>query len=91
MLASEKAQNKLRIKVQQELKEIMFDNNDYICRIKRQQYANRSLREQSWDKRKRFIAAKKRTERKDAYRRTCKIRNDIDDLFNDAQRTPRYR
>lgn len=91
MPATAKSQNKLRIKVQMELKAILFDDNDYITRLKDQQSVNRGMRQQAWKKRKQFIATKKRLERQNAYQRTCEIRREIDDLFDDAQRTPRYR
>lgn len=85
MPESPKSQNKLRLKVQSELKAALFDNNRYIINLKAQQAANRDLRRKPKDKRKSFIEAKKRSEREAAYIRTREIRAE----FVDAQRTPR--
>jgi len=80
-----KSKNKLRIRVQAELKKALFDDNEYITYLKRKQVKNREFRKCSKYERRKTIHEQRRQEAIAAYRRTKEIRC----MFNDAQDTPR--
>lgn len=85
MPESGKSKNKLRIRVQAELKQILFDENPYILSLKKQQAQNREFRQKKKTERKKIIKGQKYQEAFAAYRVSCQIRSE----FIDAQNTPR--
>lgn len=88
---SPKSKNKLRIRVQAELKSVFFDENNYINSLKIKHEHNREMRKKTNSERKRFKHAAKRDERRqaatDAYNNAQQIRV----MFFEAQNIPRRR
>ncbi|MDE6250841.1 MAG: hypothetical protein K2M34_04400 [Alphaproteobacteria bacterium] len=84
---TEKAQNRLRLTVQQELFKKLFTENEYIQKQAAKQKAKRQLRSQPKSVQKKFKQAKKRTEAIAAR----KFEKEMDEMFIDAQCTPRKR
>lgn len=82
---SGKSKNKLRIRVQAELKKALFDDNEYIILLKQKQAINREFRRSSKSERRKTIREHRRQDAMNAYRRAQEIRS----MFNDAQDTPR--
>ena len=82
---SAKSKNKLRIRVQAELKQILFDENSYILSLKKQQEEKREFRQKSKSARKQIIKNQRRHDAADAYQHAQQIKS----IFADAQNTPR--
>lgn len=85
MPESGKSQNKLRIRVQAELKKILFDENPYILSLKKQQEVNREFRQKSRSERKQISQNERRRDAAAAYRHSQQIMS----IFAEAQNTPR--
>ncbi|MGN0916605.1 MAG: hypothetical protein ACI4NZ_00110 [Candidatus Enterousia sp.] len=82
---SGKSKNKLRIRVQAELKQILFDENSYIVSLKKQQEEKREFRKKTKAARKKIIQNERRRDAADAYHHAQQIKS----IFADAQHTPR--
>lgn len=82
---SGKSKNKLRIRVQAELKQILFDENPYILSLQKQQEEKREFRKKTKAARKQIIKNQRRRDAADAYHHAQQIMS----IFADAQNTPR--
>lgn len=80
-----KSKNELCMRVQAEIKQILFDDNQYIIMLKHKQAINRAFRKKNKKQRKRAISEQRRQDAIDAYRYAQQIRG----LFFEAQNTPR--
>ncbi len=82
---SGKSRNKLRLKVQQELKELLFDNSAYIAKLKQKAEANRAFRQKPRTERAKATRAKRQ---RVAYSVYCEQKQ-VNALFIEAQNIPR--
>jgi len=82
---NKKKKNELRLRVQTELKQALFDDNGYIIALKKRQEAKREFRQKTKYERTKSKQEQQRKEASDAYRRSQQIKG----MFNDAQNTPR--
>ncbi len=80
-----KSRNKFRLKVREEIKKILFDNNSYIAQLQESQKQNRELRQKPKSERKQIAREKQRNAAQTAYNYTKQINS----IFLDAQNTPR--
>lgn len=80
-----KSKNKLRIRVQEEIRKVLFDENEYIASLKKKQTENHAFRQKSKSERKKILRGKQYVEVLAARRSAQQIQ----DMFRDAQNTPR--
>lgn len=85
--ATEKAKNKLRLRVQAEIKTLLFDNNQYIADLNKEHEVKQKLRRKPKSVQKKFKQASQRAKAVAARN----ISAQINETFAEAQFTPRKR